>query len=198
MEVDSEHMRMRLMPSPVQCLNAIKVGRSLPKNTTLPVSPVESSPCTTKKACPPRRKTWFYFSQELLPELMEAGSGALLDELDAIIPHISGGSASVEDFVAKKKAVSAAHQDNPRHVEVSFETSLQRLMSRFFGVRPEDGCREGTLTTLASAKLQQRLRSFFSTRACFRSLFEHSRNASDHQQHGLPTPASVTETERDV
>ena len=25
MEVDSEHMRMRLMPSPVQCLNAIKV-----------------------------------------------------------------------------------------------------------------------------------------------------------------------------
>lgn len=26
MEVDSEHMRMRLMPSPVQCLNAIKVG----------------------------------------------------------------------------------------------------------------------------------------------------------------------------
>lgn len=48
---------------------------------------------------------------------MEAGSGALLDELDAIIPHISGGSASVEDFVAKKKAVSAAHQDNPRHIQ---------------------------------------------------------------------------------
>lgn len=51
---------------------------------------------------------------------MEAGSGALLDELDAIIPHISGGSASVEDFVAKKKAVSAAHQDNPRHIEASY------------------------------------------------------------------------------
>lgn len=50
---------------------------------------------------------------------MEAGSGALLDELDTIIPHISGGSASVEDFVAKKKAVTAAHQDNPRHVEAS-------------------------------------------------------------------------------
>ncbi|CAN0447667.1 unnamed protein product, partial [Laminaria digitata] len=50
-----------------------------------------------------------------VPELLEAGSGALLDELDAIIPHISGGSASVEDFVAKKKAVGAAHQDNPRH-----------------------------------------------------------------------------------
>lgn len=26
MEVDSEHMRKRLMPSPVQCLNAIKVA----------------------------------------------------------------------------------------------------------------------------------------------------------------------------
>lgn len=52
---------------------------------------------------------------------MEAGSGALLDELDAIIPHISGGSASVEDFVAKKKAVAAAHQDNPRHIEASCE-----------------------------------------------------------------------------
>lgn len=57
--------------------------------------------------------------KELIPELMEAGSGALLDELDTIIPHISGGSASVEDFVAKKKAVTAAHQDNPRHVEAS-------------------------------------------------------------------------------
>lgn len=53
-----------------------------------------------------------------MPELLEAGSGALLDELDAIIPHISGGSTSVEDFVAKKKAVGAAHQDNPRHVQV--------------------------------------------------------------------------------
>ena len=52
---------------------------------------------------------------------MEAGSGALLDELDAIIPHISGGSASVEDFVAKKKAVAAAHQDNPRNIEASHE-----------------------------------------------------------------------------
>lgn len=58
-------------------------------------------------------------TQELIPELMESGSGALLDELDTIIPHISGGSASVEDFVAKKKAVTAAHQDNPRHVEAS-------------------------------------------------------------------------------
>lgn len=55
---------------------------------------------------------------------MEAGSGALLDELDAIIPHISGGSASVEDFVAKKKAVAAAHQDNPRHIEASHEVYL--------------------------------------------------------------------------
>ena len=54
-----------------------------------------------------------------MPELLEAGSGALLDELDAIIPHISGGSANVEDFVAKKKAVGAAHQDNPRHVQAS-------------------------------------------------------------------------------
>ncbi|CAM9108105.1 unnamed protein product, partial [Hapterophycus canaliculatus] len=88
MEVDSEHMRMRLMPSPVQCLNAIK---------------------------------------ELLPELMETGSGALLDELDAIIPHISGGSASVEDFVAKKKAVATAHQDNPGHVKASRMLSRQRL-----------------------------------------------------------------------
>lgn len=59
----------------------------------------------------------FPLQQELIPELMEAGSGALLDELDAIIPHISGGSASVEDFVAKKKAVAVAHQDNPGHVE---------------------------------------------------------------------------------
>ena len=59
-----------------------------------------------------------FVQQELLPELLEAGSGALLDELDAMIPHISGGSANVEDFVAKKKAVIAAHQDNPRHVEV--------------------------------------------------------------------------------
>lgn len=53
-----------------------------------------------------------------MPELLESGSGALLDELDAMIPHISGDSASVENFVAKKKAVASAHQDNPRHVEV--------------------------------------------------------------------------------
>ena len=64
-----------------------------------------------------------------MPELLEAGSGALLDELDAIIPHISGGSTSVEDFVAKKKAVGAAHQDNPRHVQVR-KKQIQKIITR--------------------------------------------------------------------
>lgn len=37
MEVDSEHMRMRLMPSPVQCLNAIKVrSRLVSPDSSLP------------------------------------------------------------------------------------------------------------------------------------------------------------------
>lgn len=67
---------------------------------------------------PPPAPMFACTPKELLPELLEAGSTALLDDLDAMIPHISGGSASVEDFVAKKKAVLAAHQDNPRHVEV--------------------------------------------------------------------------------
>lgn len=72
---------------------------------------------------------------------MEAGSGALLDELDAIIPHISGGSASVEDFVAKKKAVAAAHQDNPRHIEASYEVSL--FYETLCVTRSRDGVEKG-------------------------------------------------------
>ncbi|CAN0329173.1 unnamed protein product, partial [Discosporangium mesarthrocarpum] len=79
MEVDSKIIRTRLMPSPLQCLFAIR---------------------------------------ELLPELMEEGASSLLDELGGLIPHITGTSASVEDFVLKKKAVVAAHEHMGRFREV--------------------------------------------------------------------------------
>ncbi|CAM9277540.1 unnamed protein product [Ascophyllum nodosum] len=96
MDVDSEHMRMRIMPSPLRCLSAIK---------------------------------------ELLPELLEAGSVALLDELDALIPHITGSSASVEKFVAKKRAVVAAHQNNPGHVEARQRLRNMASMMKEYGWR---------------------------------------------------------------
>lgn len=59
MEVDSERMRMRLMPSPVQCLDAIKVRvvsgdardgdpRSTPKKISPPLDPVDCTLCTSK------------------------------------------------------------------------------------------------------------------------------------------------------
>ncbi|CAM9163466.1 unnamed protein product, partial [Choristocarpus tenellus] len=80
MEVDSEQIRTQLMPSPVQCLHAIR---------------------------------------ELLPELIEGGSSVLLDELGGMIPHITGVSASVEDFILKKKAVIAAHEHMHRFREDS-------------------------------------------------------------------------------
>lgn len=65
--------------------------------------------------------------------MLEARSSALLDKLDAIIPHITGSSTSVETFVAKKKAVAIAHRDNPIHVQV---TSARGAVSpyQFMGV----------------------------------------------------------------
>lgn len=188
MEVDSERMRMRLMPSPVQCLNAIKVGvdagSEYGQRSTMAIGANEK----TSHHPAPRRfcavhafttsivrlvvnYTCLLCNQELLPELMEAGSGALLDELDAIIPHISGGSASVEDFVAKKKAVAAAHQDNPRHIEASCAV-FPPLLVRFVLRRH---CWRKYLPTLSKLWLRRAMRWYVSVsrlnqvlRHCFR------------------------------
>ena len=64
--VDPDDLKMRLVPSPVQCLYALQVAAA---------------------------------------ELMDAGFKTLLDELQTVLPVVTGNPVTVEAFVTKKKAV---------------------------------------------------------------------------------------------